>query len=106
MVRQAVAIDPPVPDLVLFLQTPVRTLLKRIANRGISMERRITAEYLELLNEAMARFILNYDSAPVLIVNTEAIDLVNKDEHMELLLNEMEHAQWGRTYFDPSGLVV
>ena len=106
MVRQAVAIDPPAPDLVLFLQTPVRTLLKRIANRGIAMERRITAEYLELLNEAMARFILDYDSAPVLIVNTEAIDLVNKDAHMDLLLNEMEHAQSGRTYFDPSGLVV
>ncbi len=106
MVRQAVAIDPPAPDLVLFLQTPVRTLLKRIANRGIAMERRITAEYLELLNEAMARFILDYDSAPVLIVNTEAIDLVNKDAHMDLLLNEMDHTHSGRTYFDPSGLVV
>ena len=106
MVRQAVAIDPPVPDLVLFLQTPVRTLLKRVANRGIPMERRITAEYLELLNEAMARFILDYDSAPVLIVNTEAIDLVNKDAHMELLLNEMDRTRSGRTFFDPSGLVV
>ena len=106
MVRQAVAIDPPVPDLVLFLQTPVRTLLKRIANRGIRMERRITTEYLELLNEAMARFILDYDSAPVLIVNTEAIDLVNKDAHMQLLLNEMDRTRSGRTYFDPSGLVV
>ena len=106
MVREAVSIDPPVPDLVLFLQTSVRTLLKRIANRGIPMERRITAEYLEMLNEAMARFILDYDEAPVLIVNTEAIDLVNNDAHIELLLNEMEQARSGRTYFDPSGLVV
>ena len=106
MVREAVAIDPPVPDLVLFLQTSVRTLLNRIANRGIPMERRITAEYLERLNEAMARFILDYDEAPVLIVNTEAIDLVNNDAHIELLLNEMQQARSGRTYFDPSGLVV
>ena len=106
MVREAVAIDPPVPDLVLFLQTPVRTLLKRIANRGIPMERRITGEYLEILNEAMARFILDYDEAPVLIVNTESIDLANNDAHLELLLNEMERTQAGRTYFDPSGLVV
>lgn len=106
MVREAVAIDPPVPDLVLFLQTSVRTLLKRIANRGVPMERRITADYLELLNEAMARFILDYDAAPVLIVNTEAIDLANNDAHLELLVNEMERTHAGRTYFDPSGLVV
>ncbi len=106
MVREAVAIDPPVPDLVLFLQTPVRTLLKRIANRGIPMERRITGEYLEVLNEAMSRFILDYDEAPVLIVNTESIDLANNDAHQDLLLNEIEQTQSGRIYFDPSGLVV
>ena len=106
MVREAVAVDPPVPDLVLYLQAPVRTLLKRIANRGIAMERRITTEYLERLNEAMARFILDYDEAPVLIVNTQAIDLANNDAHIELLLNEMEQVRSGRTYFDPSGLVI
>lgn len=106
MVREAVAVDPPVPDLVLYLQAPVRTLLKRIANRGIAMERRITTEYLERLNEAMARFILDYDEAPVLIVNTQAIDLANNDAHIELLLNEMERVRSGRTYFDPSGLVI
>ena len=106
MVRDAVAADPPVPDLVLYLQAPVRTLLKRIANRGIAMERRITTEYLERLNEAMARFILDYDEAPVLIVNTQAIDLANNDAHIELLLNEMERVRSGRTYFDPSGLVI
>lgn len=106
MVRQALATDPPVPDLVVFLQTPVRTLLKRIANRGIPMERRITSEYLELLNDAMARFILDYDAAPVLIVNTEAIDLAGNDAHLQLLLDEMDRAGAGRTYFDPSGLVA
>ena len=106
MVREAVAIDPPAPDLVVFLQTSVRTLLRRIANRGISMERRITPEYLEELNDAMARFILDYNAAPVLIVNTEYIDLANNDVHLELLLNEMERTRAGRTYFDPSGLVA
>jgi len=106
MVRRAVAIDPPVPDLVLFLQTSVRTLLKRIANRGIPMEKRIGADYLERLNDAMARFILDYDAAPVLIVNTESIDLANNDEHLELLLNKMQNTTAGRSYFDLSGLVA
>ena len=106
MVRQAVAVAPPVPDLVLFLQTPVRTLLKRIANRGIHMERRITAGYLEQLNDAMARFMLDYDAAPVLIVNTESIDLANNDEHLDLLLNEIKSVTAGHAYFDPVGLVV
>ena len=44
--------DPPVPDLVVYLQAPVDTLLFRIARRGIEYEQRISRRYLERLTEA------------------------------------------------------
>ncbi len=46
-VASRLAVDPPKPDLVVYLQAPVETLLQRIAKRGISYETSgIDAAYL------------------------------------------------------------
>ena len=37
-VASRLAVDPPKPDLVVYLQAPVETLLQRIARRGIAYE--------------------------------------------------------------------
>ena len=63
------AIDAPAPDLVVYLQAPVDVLLDRIARRGIAYEQQIERRYLERLNDAYARFFLEFDAAPLLIVN-------------------------------------
>ena len=67
-------IQPPKPDLVIYLQAPVGVLLDRIAKRGISYEQQIDTQYLERLNESYARFFHEYDSSPLLIVNAASID--------------------------------
>ena len=46
------AIDAPVPDLVVYLQAPVDVLLERIARRGIPYEQLIERRYLERLVES------------------------------------------------------
>ena len=56
------AIDAPVPDLVVYLQAPVDVLLERIGRRGIAYEQAIERRYLERLAEAYARFFLEYDA--------------------------------------------
>jgi deoxyguanosine kinase len=56
------AIDPPKPDLVVYLQAPVDVLLERIARRGIALRGLIERGYLERLNEAYARFFHDYDA--------------------------------------------
>ncbi len=70
-------IDAPVPDLVIYLQASVDSLLQRIARRGIGYERAIERGYLEKITEAYARFFHAYNEGPLLIVNASEIDPVN-----------------------------
>ena len=95
------AIDAPVPDLVVYLQAPVDVLLERIARRGIAYEQGIERRYLERLVESYARFFLEYDVAPVLIVNAAEIDPVGNESDYAGLLAEIARARKGRHYFNP-----
>jgi deoxyadenosine/deoxycytidine kinase len=95
------AIDAPVPDLIVYLQAPVDVLLERIARRGIQYEQAIERRYLERLVEAYSRFFLEFDAAPVLIVNAAEIDLVGSDGDYAGLLAEVARARRGRHYFNP-----
>lgn len=96
-----VAVDAPVPDLVVYLQAPEEVLLKRISRRGIKYERKIDIEYLRKLSEAYSRMFLNYDAAPLLIVNTASINLVDNDTEYEALLEQIHLARTGKHYFNP-----
>ncbi len=95
------AIDAPVPDLVVYLQAPVDVLLERIARRGIPYEQVIERRYLERLVESYSRFFLEYDAAPVLMVNASEIDLVGSDADYGSLLREVVRSRRGRHYFNP-----
>src|SRR5512139_392375 len=77
------AIDAPVPDLVVYLQAPVDVLIERIGRRGIACEQLIEPRYLERLAEAYARFFLEFEAAPVLIVNAGDIDPVGNERDYE-----------------------
>ena len=94
-------IDPPKPDLVIFLQAPVDTLLQRIGRRGIQAEKLIERAYLEKLNEAYARFFHDYDDAPLLIVNAATLDPVSSDLDYSELLGAVQRMKRGRLYFNP-----
>jgi deoxyadenosine/deoxycytidine kinase len=95
------AIDAPVPDLVVYLQAPVDVLLERIGRRGIAYEQGIERRYLERLADAYARFFLEFDAAPVLTVNAAEIDPVGSERDYEALLGEVVRARRGRHYFNP-----
>ena len=95
------AIDAPVPDLIVYLQAPVDVLLERIARRGIQYEQAIERRYLERLVESYSRFFLEFDAAPVLIVNAAEIDLVGSDGDYAGLLAEVTRSRRGRHYFNP-----
>jgi deoxyguanosine kinase len=95
------SIDAPVPDLIVYLQAPVDVLLERIARRGIQYEQAIERRYLERLVESYSRFFLEFDVAPVLIVNAAEIDLVGSDGDYAGLLAEVTRARKGRHYFNP-----
>jgi deoxyadenosine/deoxycytidine kinase len=93
--------EPPVPDLVVYLQAPVDTLLFRIARRGVKFEQDIKRRYLERLTEVYARFFHQYDESPLLIVNAATIDPVNNEQHFHMLLDEINSSRSGRQFFNP-----
>lgn len=89
------ALEPsvPKPDVVIYLQSSVERLMANIQKRGRAMEREITAAYLEQLSEAYTRYLLRYTAAPVLIVNTDQVDLANDPEALPLLLQSLGAAR-------------
>lgn len=102
--RQVVAslkVDAPVPDLVIYLQASVDSLLNRIARRGIGFERAINRSYLERLTDAYARFFHDYDDGPLLIVNASQIDPINNDADYAQLFQQIERITRGRHFYNP-----
>lgn len=100
-VYDRLAIDPPRPDLVVYLQAPVDVLLDRIARRGIAHESLIDRSYLTRLNEAYARFFHGYADSPLLIVNAANIDPINNDADYDELLGQIGRTVRGRLYYNP-----
>jgi len=94
-------VDPPRPDLVIYLQAPVEILLTRIARRGIAYETGIDAVYLSRLNDAYARFFHAYDRAPLLIVNASNIDPVQNQSDYDELVAVIRRMKKGRMYYNP-----
>jgi deoxyadenosine/deoxycytidine kinase len=91
----------PAPDLVVYLQAPVDTLLFRIARRGIGYEQRISRRYLEQLADVYSQYFHQYNESPLLIVNAATIDPVSNDEHFNMLLDEINNTRSGRQFFNP-----
>jgi len=90
----------PVPDLVLYLQAEPATLLERIERRGIAMEAAISAQYLHRLCESYSRFFHHYDAAPILIVNNEHWNPLQRDEDFELLIERIGTMRGRREFFN------
>lgn len=105
-VYEQLVIDAPKPDLVIYLQAPVTTLLNRIKQRGINAEQSIDAEYLETLSEAYTRFFHFYDESPLLIVNASEIDWVNNDDSYQKLVEYMLNIKQGRHYYNPTSTLL
>ncbi|MCZ6767252.1 MAG: deoxynucleoside kinase [bacterium] len=90
------------PDLVIYLQGSSDVLFDRILNRGRAMERGISKDYLDTLNNAFNHFFFNYSATPLLVVNTDAMDFVNKDEHFQDLVARIAEPVKGTELYVPS----
>lgn len=57
-IYQHLALDTPVPDLVVYLQAPVEVLMRRIMRRGVGYEQYIQRGYLERVAAAYSNFFI------------------------------------------------
>jgi deoxyguanosine kinase len=90
----------PAPDLVVYLQAHPGVLIERVRRRAAGFERGISEEYLGLLAEAYARFFYHYAGAPLLIVNSENLNFVERDADFELLLQRVRGMKSRREFFN------
>lgn len=91
----------PTPDVVIYLVAPIRVLKARIAQRGIACEQRILPEYLGSLRAAYDRLFRDYQAAPVLLVETDRVDLLHDPRHFAVLTRALEAGVKGRQLLEP-----
>jgi deoxyguanosine kinase len=89
----------PTPDLVIYLQAQPDTLVDRVQKRGLAMENSITEQYLRALADSYSRFFYHYDTAPLLIVNTEFLNPAEDEEDFQLLLQQLDKMKGRRAFF-------
>ena len=87
----------PMPNLIIYLRASVETLLERIAKRGRDYEAGISREYLSRLNGLYEEWMNNFEQCPVLIINSDNIDLVSKPEHVDQVVRWIKNKLSGRT---------
>ncbi|CEN85899.1 MAG: deoxynucleoside kinase [Paraclostridium sordellii] len=78
------------PDLMIYLDGSIDTIISRINLRGRDMEKSVDLDYWVNLHNRYENWIREYDQSPVLYVNINEVDLVNKPEHLDLLCDEIK----------------
>jgi deoxyguanosine kinase len=98
-IYEALRPQAPAPDLVVYLQAQPAVLSERVRRRALAFERGLSEEYLALLAESYARFFYHYTAAPVLTVNSENLNFVERDADFELLVSRIRGMRSRREFF-------
>ncbi len=92
----------PKPDLVIYLQGSLETCMRRIKRRSRSIEKGITPEYLAQLIEAYNYYFYHYEETPLLVVDCNEIDFVNRPADFDDLVAQLQRARRGVQYYVPA----
>ena len=90
----------PKPDLVIYLQISLSTLVRRIAKEGGEVEKNISEKYLEDIVEGFDYFFFNYQSAPLLVVKADDLDFSREEDVLDLL-DQIREMKKGSLYYVP-----
>jgi deoxyadenosine/deoxycytidine kinase len=89
---QAVSSFLPAPDLLIYLESDVDTLMGHIRKRGRDFERNISADYLERLNALYNDWIEDWTACRVLRIPMQGRDFQNKAADFEYIVSEVKEA--------------
>ncbi|MBZ0293605.1 MAG: deoxynucleoside kinase [Anaerolineae bacterium] len=87
-IYHAVSAFLPPPDLIIYLQASVDTLVQHIQRRGREYERQISPQYLDQLNQLYEHWINGWSISPVLRVDMDQLDLFDS-QHFEQIKAEV-----------------
>ena len=93
----------PKPDLVIFLQASTDILRSRVEKRGREYEAFMDPSYLDSVNKTFNNYFFYYAETPLLVINTNEIDFVDKKCDLDELIIKINNHKIGREYYNPLG---
>jgi len=91
----------PAPDLVVYLQASPERILERIQQRGRTYEKLMDPKYTATLAEAYNYFFFHFRDAPLLVVNTDEMNFVDRTNDLEDLISRIVSHKEGVAYVNP-----
>ena len=73
----------PTPDLVIYLQAPVETLVERVQQARRRLRAVDSRRVPGAARRCVRRYFYQYDEAPLLIVNSERLNFVDNPAHLQ-----------------------
>jgi deoxyadenosine/deoxycytidine kinase len=78
------------PDLLIYLQASVPTLVHQIQKRGREYETNIRIDYLNRLNERYEAWASGYDKGKMIIINVDQNKFEENPEHLGEIISKIE----------------
>jgi len=91
----------PAPDLVVYLQASPERIVERIQQRGRTYEKLMDPKYTATLAEAYNYFFFHFRDAPLLVVNTDEMNFVDRTNDLEDLISRIVSHREGVAYVNP-----
>ena len=89
------------PDIVIYLQADTDVLMKNIEKRGRNMEKNVTCEYIDALNQVYTEYFFRYQDTPLVIINTNNIDFVENENDLKEVIDYIRQPVSGTKFFNP-----
>ena len=83
------------PDLLIYLQASVPTLVGQIQKRGREYEENIRLDYLKKLNELYNKWIADYKEGPLLVIDVDKNNFDENEEHLGEVINKVDGMLFG-----------
>ncbi len=83
------------PDLVVYLRAETDTLMARIAMRDRPYERQMDRRYIAALRQRYDEYFSNYDTTPLLTIETDDLDFVRNTEDLSEIESRIRAALSG-----------
>lgn len=83
------------PDLLIYLQASVPTLVGQIQKRGRDYEENIRLDYLKKLNEYYNKWIGEYKEGKLLVIDVDKNKFAERDEDLGDIITKVDAALYG-----------
>jgi deoxyadenosine/deoxycytidine kinase len=83
------------PDMLIYLQASVPTLVAQIQKRGREYEENIRLDYLKKLNEFYTKWIGNYKEGNLLIIDVDKNKFAENEEHFGEIITKIDSQLFG-----------